>query len=328
DAEHNPALSVEQVAVTYIRPEIGSDPAGFFVQAEATGPALFVTFDVASLETELAGGDIVSFDVTATTVANDQHVVTEIDGLTVVESGFDVESLVQDLSAATDIITGLDGYESELIQVAAHMDGDIYGCGGPNQCNAIATESIPEPESDLRFRFVPEALEAHGLRTGCDVVIGPSPMWRFRTTAQVSAFVPEDVTVVSCPDVQVTGAVASSTNEVQVTFDATLAAETVTAEAFTITTSAGTLDVTGATVQGNTVTLTTATQVAGETYTVAVADTVKDVNGISVGAASSADFLGFEAKAVVRINEFNAHIPNGCDLMELRVIEGGDMGGF
>src|SRR5690606_26444399 len=129
-------------------------------------------------------------------------------------------------------------------------------------------------------------------------------------------------------DVQVTGAVASSTNEVQVTFDATLAAGTVTAEAFTITTSAGTLDVTGATVQRNTVTLTTATQVAGETYTVAVADTVKDVNGISVGAASSADFLGFEAKAVVRINEFNAHIPNGCDLMELRVIEGGDMGGF
>src|SRR5690606_3171683 len=149
--------------------------------------------------------------------------------------------------------------------------GDIYGCGGPNQCNAIATEGIPEPESGLRFRFVPEALEAHGLRTGCDVVIGPSPMWRFRTTAQVSAFVPEDVTVVSCPDLQVTGVMAASFTEVRVTFDAPPVAETVTAEAFTIAGAEGALAVTAATVEGNTVVLTTAEQAEGAPYSLTVA---------------------------------------------------------
>src|SRR5690606_37203395 len=112
----------------------------------------------------------VSFDVTRSTVAFAQHIVTAIDGLTVHATGFDVATLVQDLSAATDIVTGLDGYESELIQVAAHLAGDIYGCGGPSQCNAISTEGIPEPESNLRFRMSPEVIEEHGLRTGCDVV--------------------------------------------------------------------------------------------------------------------------------------------------------------
>lgn len=39
---HVPTLPVRGVIVTYVRAAIGDDPAGFFVQSEMTGPAVFV----------------------------------------------------------------------------------------------------------------------------------------------------------------------------------------------------------------------------------------------------------------------------------------------
>jgi hypothetical protein len=324
---HDPALPVETVAVTYIRPLVGSDPAGFFVQAEATGPALFVAVDPATIETGFAVGDIVSFNVTGTTVASGQHQVTAITGLTVVDSGFDVATLVQDLSAATDIVTGLDGYESELIQVSAHMAGDIYGCGGPSQCNAITTEGIPAPESNLRFRMSPEVIETHGLRTGCDVVIGPSPMWRRLATSQVSAIVPEDVELITCLFAP-SAAVALSDTQVRVTFNTALDASTVTMESFTVTGPAGPLAVDAFVVEGDSVVLTTGAQATGAAYEIAVAETVKDVDGWAVKPATVVGFTGFVVPAKVVINEIAASHPDNCDLIELRVVEAGALDGF
>jgi hypothetical protein len=36
------SLQVDKVIITYVKPLIGNDPAGFFVQASKAGPALFV----------------------------------------------------------------------------------------------------------------------------------------------------------------------------------------------------------------------------------------------------------------------------------------------
>ena len=57
-------LPVDGAVVTYVKSSIGSDPAGFFVQAEQTGPALFVAVDPTALTPVPVPGDQVSFVVT------------------------------------------------------------------------------------------------------------------------------------------------------------------------------------------------------------------------------------------------------------------------
>jgi len=47
-----------------------------------------------------------------------------------------------------------------------------------------------------------------------------------------------------------------------------------------------------------------------------------------VGAPNDAMFSGFVTPAVLRLNEFNANITGGCDLIELRVISGGTTAGI
>jgi hypothetical protein len=59
-----------------------------------------------------------------------------------------------------------------------------------------------------------------------------------------------------------------------------------------------------------------------------VDSSVTDLSGAGIGTPNSATFAGFSVAAVVRINELNANIANGCDLIELRVVSGGAMGGF
>jgi hypothetical protein len=78
---------------------------------------------------------------------------------------------------------------------------------------------------------------------------------------------------------------------------------------------------------GKSVTITTSAQTAGQMYTVTAA-TLTDVLGAPVGMPNMATFTGFVTPAVVRINELNANITGGCDLIELRAIAGGSMEGF
>jgi len=65
-----------------------------------------------------------------------------------------------------------------------------------------------------------------------------------------------------------------------------------------------------------------------------VARCIRAVSSLLLGAATTvhaADeifFNGFERLAIVQINEFNANISSGCDLIELRVMSGGSMAGY
>ncbi|MDX1408599.1 MAG: hypothetical protein R3330_10715, partial [Saprospiraceae bacterium] len=80
---------------------------------------------------------------------------------------------------------------------------------------------------------------------------------------------------------------------------------------------------------GYSATATTTEQVGGQMYTVTVASTVTDTLGAGIDiAANSTVFPGYQPPAVVRINEINANLAFGCDLIELRVITGGAMGGI
>jgi hypothetical protein len=74
--------------------------------------------------------------------------------------------------------------------------------------------------------------------------------------------------------------------------------------------------------------VTTGAQAVGTGYTVTVANTVTDLQGSALATPNTATFSGFEAPAVVRINEVNANIAQGCDLLELRVTTAGTLRGI
>ena len=66
DAADGPvSLPVGSAIVTYVTSSYSAiDPAGFFIQAEKTGPALFVAVDPATLTPAPAAGDVVDLTIT------------------------------------------------------------------------------------------------------------------------------------------------------------------------------------------------------------------------------------------------------------------------
>jgi hypothetical protein len=188
--------------VTYIRPAVGGDPAGFFVQAERTGPALFVAIapGVMGVPTELAVGDDVEVTVTRTEVVAAQHRVTGLSDLTVVASGGDVSALVQDVSAV-NVVARLGEYESELIRITGTVANDFAGCVAPLRCAQLTTTGVTTPSNNLRVRIPDTAESSTGLVQGCTVTVGPTPLWRFDAAAQPSAWRRDEVVASSCPSV-------------------------------------------------------------------------------------------------------------------------------
>jgi hypothetical protein len=205
DGAIDPPIHVEGVTVSYVRPLIGTDPAGFFVQAEATGPALFVAIDPSTLTPVPAEGDAVAFDVTETATVGAQRRVTMMTGFSRTGAGVDPTTLVQDASAV-DLVAMLDDYDSELVTVSATIAGAFSGCSAPHRCAQITTAGVATASTSLRFRTTDAIETALGLREGCEIEIGPTPLWRFNTAAQPSAWDSAEVTVTSCPALPAPGA--------------------------------------------------------------------------------------------------------------------------
>jgi hypothetical protein len=321
--------TIEQVAVTYTKPETGGDSAGFFVQAEQTGPALFVEVDPTAVDPDIVKGDILTFDVTDTDSANDINKATAIENIDYLGSGYDVSQLAQDVSDATDLVSALDDYTAELLTADVTVVDDFGFAGGGHEAAQVETAGITGNE-DLLFRAPSNFVETYGLQNTCTLTVGPTPMWRYQGEAQLSAYYIEDISNVDCPAPTVVGATATAETEVQVTFDRAIDDTTATASEFTIADGGGTgLNVTGVSVNDNVVTLTTDSQAQGTNYTVTVSDAVLDVFGGAVDqAANTADFLGYAPPATVVINELSATDADNCDLVELRVLQGGSLTGF
>ena len=126
---------------------------------------------------------------------------------------------------------------------------------------------------------------------------------------------------------QVSGATATAATIVAVTFDAQINSATVQANGAQF--AIGGLAVSAASANGNTVTLTTTSQSPGAAYTVTVANSVQDVDGLGVDPAhNSANFTGFTPPLNLRLNEVAPNITSSADLVELRVMAGGSVGGM
>lgn len=313
------SLPLREVYVTYLKPAVGLDPAGFFVQAEASGPALFV-----AVTASVAVGDELSLRVTRMATQDAQRRATEIAELIVTSRGFDVSALSQDLSGASDVVSRVGAYESELVVVSATIaQAPTFGGTGHTGMD-ITTDGI-QGEANFELR-IPQALQDQlGLERGCEVTVAHTPLWRFNAKAQVSAWRREDFAGILCTPTELLSAAAPSSSEVVLTFSRALDPDSLVDPASQIVFDHGLLAV-DAEVDGATLRVTTSAQSPGEVYTASVGAGLLDVLGQYVEA--SASFGGYLTTAALRINELGAAIANGCDLVELRALEGGTLAGY
>ncbi len=319
-------VAIAGVLVTYVAPAIGVDAAGVFVQTNASGPALFLAVDPTTLTPAPQVGQNVTFTATMKATQDGSPRASAITGWTVNSSGNPVTGLVQDISAATDVVTAVDSYDSELITAT----GTVVGAFANSAANHVAAEldtAGVTGNASLKFRLPVAVRAAIDVTGGCVVKVGPTPLWRFTTFAEATAWVASDVTIMSCPAPKVTTAVAAAATSLIVSFDRLVDPASVTADGSQFTFDQG-MTASAATVNGNTVTLTTSAQ-ATVMYTLTVATTVKDTRGSTLDAtAHTAMFPGFSMPATLIINEVDPNVTAGKDLVELLAVTGGNILNF
>ena len=323
-------LPIRHAIVTYLKPQIGdltNDPAGFTIQASQTGPALFVSVDPATLTPPAEVGDVVDFTITTMGKVGLQPRAQAIAAYTRVSTNADVGALVQNISAATDLVSMIDDYDSEIVTITGTaFESFATASGSGFRRSGLDTAGITG-DTNLQLRAPTTLVDALDMALGCQITATRIPVSRFNAQAQLVVYSAADFTMTNCPAPVVTTATALSGTSVRITFSRNILATSVLADGSQFTFTNG-LTASAATVSGRTVTLTTDAQAAATTYTVTVANTVTDLQGSSVGTPNDAMFGGFVTPAVVRINEVNANITSGCDLIELRVVAGGSMTGF
>lgn len=313
------SLPIENALVTYVRTGlIGTDAAGFFVQAQQAGPALFVAVDPTTLTSTPTVGDQVSFTITTMATVGSMRQATALTSYSRISTGNSVTGLAQTVSAATDLVTGISNYEVETITLTGAISGAFASSGGSFQAAQITTAGYPTGDTLLRLRVPTTLRDSLDLAIGCGFTLNRTPLWRFGTQAQPSAWVAGDIAVSGCPAPKVVSAAATNLTTVLVTFDRNLSAAP--ASAFTIPG----LTVNNAVITGRTVTLTTSSQSGGAAYTLTVGAALKDGQGTAIdGTAATASFTGFLQAAILKINELNPNIGSSLDLVELLVVQSG-----
>jgi hypothetical protein len=331
------SLPIDRALVTYVKTKVGTDPAGFFLQAQKNGPALFVAVDPTTLSPSPLPGDRVSLVATqkaATTTTAGQVRVTGLSSFVVHGRGESVTPLLVDASTV-DLVSLIPDYESEYLTVSGTLTSTFGNSGAEHQQANLSTVGNPnEPGTStfLKLRMPSTLLTAlvsrHDVNQGCSLTV-TAPLWRFGSTAQPSAWMEQDLQVLSCPAPRLLNAVATSATSLTLIFDRALRPASVLASGGQFTFDNG-LKATAATVLDREVRLTTSTQVSGTVYTVTVAGTVQDVMGTSVNpTARSKGFIGFKKQAVLRINEVAPNLvsssgaPIQRDVVELYVVQSG-----
>ncbi|MBN1209144.1 MAG: Ig-like domain-containing protein [Myxococcaceae bacterium] len=306
-----PPLTIENVFVTYIKPEIGSpasgDVAGFFLQAQHNGPAMFVEADPSTLQV----GDRITLSIgEKIEYTSKVRAAKSISGLTIVSRGHPVQNvntdarpgLAVDVSAATDLVSGVEGYFGKILRLTGTMsDTFVGGAGTGHSAIDITTAGIkaaPLP----RLRVPTALMTQYELGPNCTFTLDVGPMWKFTsggttptTTAQPSAYSREDFSALVCPPPKLVAVSAPTNTTVRVTFDGTIDPASITDPGTQFTFTPGDLTATAAVVSGKEITLTTTPQPGGVTYSISVAGSVKDVAGRGVETPNSASFTTFLA---------------------------------
>lgn len=185
-------VQITNALVTYVRPAIGQDDAGFFVQDSATGPAIFV--NAAAGSGSPTAGDRISFKATEV-VLDEVYRITAYSNYSKTSSDANaVGSYVQDLSKVKDI-TDIDTYESEIVEVLVTLTGAFGSLGSAGtgfQKAPIKTEgytpSTPSRDFVLRLpETISNAITAAAAAqqkklVGCDLYFTRALYWAYSTS--------------------------------------------------------------------------------------------------------------------------------------------------
>jgi len=307
-------LPIDDAVVTYVKDAIGDDPAGFFLQAERMGPAIFVRVDPATLTPPPEPGQVVDLRVTDSATEQGRREVVAIADWNVDSSDNNVAFLVQNVSAI-DVPAMLDELEAELITATFQVRG-LFRTGGVGFEKA-SIDTAGAPDSALMTVRIPTTLaDTFVFEPGCRYTVTATPLWRLNTEAQVSAFEASELSLAECDTPTVTSAIALNERAVVVRFSRTIdpASVMATGAQFTVTNSASAaVAVTGAmAVAGErfVIVQTGADMAAGAFFTITAANTVLDTVGTGVDPTMNSDiFEGYTPHLV--INEIDYDQPGG-----------------
>jgi hypothetical protein len=233
----------------------------------------------------------VAFTITTMATAGSLRMATAISGYSRLSQGHDVSALTQNVSAAADLVSALGSYESELITVTGILTSGFTGLGNAH-VGATMDSSGVTGSTSLKLRIPLTLQPALGLDVGCSFTVTRTPLWRYTTTAQVSAYHASEVTLNACPAPYVTGAAATDATELVVTFNREIDGASLDPTGAQFAFDNG-LTATGARATGNAVTVTTSAQTPATIYTVTVASSLTDLLGTGVGAPNNRTFVGF-----------------------------------
>ena len=336
-ADGSIGIKLTGVTVTYVKPQVGdptSDPAGFTIQTDPTGPAIFVAIDPATLNPVPGAGDVVTVTALMKTTVSGQPRIAAVQNFSRTSQGADLTALTQNITTATDLVTAAASYDSELVTVTGTLKGTAGSSGAGFSRLELDTTAITATPA-LQVRVPTAVMTAIDMTTNCNITITAVPFSIFTsgtaTNAEVDTFNTSEFTLSGCAAPVVQKAVATAAMKVRVTFSRNVLNTSVLTDGSQFTLSGGLVVDTGTApvVSGHTVTLTVTTaQTPLTAYTVTVANTVTDLQGSPVAMTLAASFLGYTAPASAVINEINGTELTSCDLVELRVTADGSLGNF
>jgi hypothetical protein len=317
-------LDVEMVRVTMVKPAIDDDAAGFFVQADARGPALFVA--------QRDGVSVTVGDVVKLHVAETGHVAggamfaaTAADQIEVVSagSGKDVEAFAVDATAASFSDVAAAGRLVRLTDTIATPNPTLQ------KHVSAALDSF-----EGRLRVSASLAERADLANGCKIDVLRGVIWRHKTsspepTVYVIGYDGAEIHAQTCPGPRVKAAFSLGAGKVAVQFDRRMKKDSLSAAAFTV----DGLAVTAAklhTTNPRVVVLDTAAQ-DDEDYEVVVSTDVLDAFGAPVTgtlAERTKTFAGLTAPAVLRLTEVSPNVASSRDQVELVAVSGGTLHGL
>jgi hypothetical protein len=322
-------LPIDDATVTYVKALVGNDPAGFFVQAELTGPAIFVAVDPQTLTPSPTPGDQVSFVVTGAHVVSGAHSVTAITTFTRSAQNIALAPLLQDVSGAADVVSNIDGYESEYVTFGATVKSRFQPADtGFVEAQVETTALTGNQALNLRLRVPSGVKTAIGVDNDCTVTL-VGIMDRLGGVAQPSGWVAGDFTNTLCNPPKVKTASASSVTSIVVTFDRDINGASLASNGSQFTFDNGLTASAAQLTSSAQITVTTASQTQNTTYHVTVDSSLTDVLGKGIDTnANQATFTSFNTVAALQLNELNPNITGSLDLVELLALTSGNINGI
>jgi hypothetical protein len=323
------SMPINDAIVTYVTTAIGNDPAGFFVEAEQTGPAIFVAVDPQTLSPVPVPGDQVSFTVTSAAVVTGVHEVLSLTGFTRTAQNVSLAALLRDVGSATDLVTNINAYESEYVTLVANVKTSFAASGPSFVAAQIETTGLTGNAAlNLRLRTPQATKTALAVDVNCSVTL-TGVMWRFGGVAMPAGWLTADFASLACAPPKVKSALATSDNSVVVTFDRDLNGATLASDGSQFTFDQGLTSSAAAQSATNQITVTTSTQAQNTTYKVTAASTLQDVLGKGIDTnANSASFSSYSSTGTLQLNEINPNITSSLDLVELLALTSGTINGI